>query len=269
MSRQQDALTNTISDSLISEHGELAAKRGVPSLVWRKGQDRRLDMILRWATQNMQLEHEQPLGRILVDGCGVGMYIKALAPYGQPICGIDIEPEHLFIASKNTPAAHMQLAACEDLPYPDGCFDLILSHEVLEHVEDDSDAISEIVRTLRPGGRAIVFVPNRWHPFETHGHYWRGHYHFGNTPLINYLPNMVRDRLAPHVRAYTSAALHSLLLGHPVRILHHSQIYPGYDNIIQRRPALGKWLRRITYALERSPLMILGNSHFLVFEKSA
>ncbi|MEZ4658484.1 MAG: hypothetical protein R2911_13000 [Caldilineaceae bacterium] len=50
---------------------------------------------------------------------------------------------------------------------------------------------------LKPGGRGIIFAPNRFHPFETHGHYWRGQYHFGNTPLINYLPDPLRNRLAP------------------------------------------------------------------------
>ena len=225
-------------------------------------------MILHWAVRKGQPDKNPMLNRILIDGCGVGIYVKALAPYARSIYGMDIEPEHLFIANQNTPNAHLQLAACENLPYPNNSFDLILSHEVLEHVQDDAAAAREIVRTLRPGGRAIIFVPNRWHPFETHGHYWRGRYHFGNTPLINYLPDFLRNRLAPHVRAYTSSALRSLFVGHPVRLLHHSQIYPGYDNISHRRPTLGAWLRRITYALEQSPLMILGNSHFLVLEKS-
>ncbi len=121
----------------------------------------------------------------------------------------------------------MTLAACEALPYPQNSFDLVLSHEVLEHVNDDRQAVAEMVRVLRPGGRAVIFVPNRLYPFETHGHYWRGEYHFGNTPLINYLPDPLRNRLAPHVRAYTAQGLRHLFLGQPVRILHHTQIYPG------------------------------------------
>jgi len=114
----------------------------------------------------------------------------------------------------------------------------------------------------------IVFCPNRWYPFETHGHYWRGQYHFGNTPLINYLPNPLRDRLAPHVRAYTGAGLHRLFDGLPVRVIKHVQIYPGYDQLIKRRPAAGKVLRTTTYALEHTPLKAFGLSHFLVVEKS-
>jgi SAM-dependent methyltransferase len=250
-------------------HGERAARRGNPSFVWRAGQDRRLGMILRWGVPT-RADRQRRVGRTLVDGCGVGMYVRGLAPYSDEIYGLDIEPDHLRVAVGNVDAAHahFQLAAGEELPYADGAFDLVLSHEVLEHVRDDRLAVAEMVRVLRPGGRAVIFVPNRLHPFETHGHYWRGQYHFGNTPLINYLPDPLRNRLAPHVRAYTARALLSLFVGLPVRVICHTQVFPGYDNIVARRPVVGKWLRRITYALEGSPLALLGNSHLLVIEKS-
>jgi SAM-dependent methyltransferase len=262
-------------------HGERAALRGNPSFVWRAGQDRRLDMILQWGMRNRQESQwgangagapqgaiaGPGLGRVLVDGCGVGMYVKALLPFAQEVAGIDIEWDHLEIAAANVPEAQLDLAACEALPYPQNSFDLVLSHEVLEHVSDDRVAVAEMVRVLRPGGRAVVFVPNRLYPFETHGHYWRGEYHFGNTPLINYLPDPLRNRLAPHVRAYTARGLRHLFLGKPVRILHHTQIYPGYDNIAARNPELGRWIRRITYGLENTPLTAFGLSHFLVVVK--
>jgi SAM-dependent methyltransferase len=249
-----------MSTSRLSDlHGTRAALRGNPSFVWRAGQERRLNMILHWAPD--------VLSRALVNGCGIGMYVRALQPYVAQIYGIDIEGEHLQQAVMTVPGAHLQLARGEQLPYPDSFFDLILSHEVLEHVQNDGAAVVEMVRTLRTGGRALIFVPNRFYPFETHGHYWRGNYHFGNTPLINYLPNPLRDRFAPHVRAYTKSGLLRLLIGQPVRIVNHTQIFPGYDNIVYRRPTLGKWLRRITYALEQSPLSTFALSHFLVAEK--
>jgi SAM-dependent methyltransferase len=163
--------------------------------------------------------------------------------------------------------AHLQLAFCEHLPYPDNHFDLVLNHEVIEHVADDRATAAEMVRVLKPGRRAVIFAPNRLYPFETHGHYWGGVYYFGNTPLINYLPDVIRNRLAPHVRAYTAKGLRELFIGLPVRVVKHTQIYPGYDNVIFRRPALGRALRRVTYALEQSPLTVLGISHLLVLEK--
>ncbi len=244
-------------------HGERAALRGNPSFVWRAGQDRRLAMITKYGLPNGMNSVE----RILVDGCGVGMYVKALLPYAEEVWGIDIEPEHLNLAQDNVPDAAIQLAMCERLPYSSDSFDLTLSHEVIEHVGNDRLAAEEMVRVLKPGGRAVVFAPNRWYPFETHGHYWRGEYHFGNTPLINYLPDSVRDSLAPHVRTYTSRRLLRLFSGLPVRVVHYRRVMPGYDNLMHRQPAVGKALRGITYTLETVGLGGLGISHLLVLEK--
>lgn len=245
-------------------HGARAALRGNPSFVWRAGQDRRLNLIVAWGLPSAPARVES----ILVDGCGVGMYVRALQPYAESVAGIDIEMEHLAIAATNVPDATVAQAMCEVLPYGDNAFDLVLSHEVLEHVIDDRLAASELVRVLKPGGRAVIFVPNRLYPFETHGHYWRGAYHFGNTPLINYLPDPLRNYLAPHVRAYTATGLLDLFVGLPVRVRHFTQIFPGYDNIVARRPAVGGWLRRATYALEQTPLTRFALSHFLVVEKA-
>lgn len=261
-------MTNSTLDDL---HGERAAARGNPSLIWRAGQDRRLAMIRRWAPLRVDASgaHIGRIGRVLEAGCGVGLYIEALQPLADEVYGFDVEVEHLEVAQANVPAANLQLAAGEALPFASDSFDLVLSHEVLEHVRDDRLSVREIVRVLRPGGRAVIFVPNRLYAFETHGHYWRGRYRFGNTPLINYLPDAVRNRLAPHVRAYTRQGLLDLFVGEPVRVVHFTQIYPGYDKLSARRPLLGRALRTITYTLERTPLTAFGISHLLVVEKSA
>jgi len=126
-----------------------------------------------------------------------------------------------------------------------------------------------MVRVLKPGGRAIIFCPNRWYPFETHGHYWRDVYHFGNTPLINYLPDRWRNQLAPHVRAYRKRDLMRLLDGLPVRVVHHTRIMGAYDNLIARFGPLGRILRGLLQAAEKTPLRLFGLSHLLVIEKTA
>ena len=243
----------------MTDLSDRTALRGNPSFVWRAGQERRLQMILDWTPK--------PLRRALVNGCGVGLYLRALQNSVPEVHGMDIEGEHLRAAARNLPDAPLNLSQGEQLPYPDGSFDLILSHEVLEHVEDDRRAASEIARVLRVGGRAAIFVPNRLYPFETHGHYWQGVYRFGNTPLINYLPTSMRNQLAPHVRTYTHRSLLDLFVGLPILVRRHTQIFPGYDGIIARQPAIGRVLRAFTYALEQTPLTSFGISHFLVLEK--
>ena len=127
--------------------------------------------------------------------------------------------------------------------------------------------MEEIVRALKPGGRLVLFVPNRGYPFETHGIYWRGKYRFGNIPLVNYLPRKWRDRLAPHVRIYFKSDLEKLFAGLPVKIIERTVIFGAYDNVIARFGRLGKTLRWLLQTLEKTPLKALGLSHFWVVEK--
>ncbi len=236
-----------------------AAQRGEPSYVWRAGQARRYDLIRQAAGERMN-------GRVLVDGCGVGMYLAKLEAECAFAVGLDIEHGRAVEASQR--AQRVLCAAGEKLPFPDAFFDLVLSHEVLEHVADDRAALAEIVRSLRPGGRLILFVPNRGYPFETHGIYWRGRYRFGNIPLVNYLPRRWRDKLAPHVRVYTRRDLERLFDGLPVTLVSREIIFGAYDNLIAKYGALGKALRGVMRFLERTPLRIFGLSHVWVVEKN-
>ncbi len=238
---------------------DLAAERGEPSYVWRSGQERRLNMVAQWATlQN---------ATILEVGCGLGTYSKQFRQRFTPhVEAIEIEPARAAEAQKDTP--HALVAVAEHLPYPANRFDLVFSNEVIEHVQDDHAAAIEMVRVTRPGGRIILFCPNRWWFFETHGHYWRGVYHFGTTPFINYLPDVLRNRLAPHVRVYTGHGLRKLFADQPVKVVRHTRVFPGFDNIVYRFPTAGKFLRAVLYALEKTPLSIFGLSHFLVLEKT-
>ena len=243
---------------MTSQPSAKAAQRGEPSYVWRSGQERRLSMILRAAG-------ERAASRVLEDGCGVGGYLARLQAGAAQAVGLEIEFERGLDALRKAP--QVVCGAGETLPFPDNYFDLVLSHEVIEHVQDDRLAVTEIVRVLRPGGRLALFCPNRGYPFETHGIYWRGRYRFGNIPLVNWLPRRWRDRLAPHVRVYSARDLQQLFAGLPVRVVQRSVIFGAYDNIIAHWPALGKALRALLQALERTPLRVLGLSHFWVIEK--
>jgi SAM-dependent methyltransferase len=235
-----------------------AARCGEPSYVWRAGQQRRLQLILAAAGERIK-------GRVLENGCGVGMYLEHLSPHAGELIGLEYDLERASEAHQRSDA--VICAAGEHLPFPEHSFDLVLSHEVLEHVQDDRTAIQEMVRVLYPGGRIVIFVPNRGYPFETHGVYWRGRYHFGNIPLVNYLPRKIRNRLAPHVRVYTRNDLAALFQDLPVDIHAARILFGAYDNIIARWPVVGRTLRGILLRIERTPLCVLGLSHFWVVEK--
>jgi len=235
-----------------------AALRGEPSYVWRAGQQRRLDMIVQAAEKRIN-------GLVLENGCGVGMYVEKLTSLGSHVIGLEYDLERAVEARVNSD--EIINAAGEFIPFPSSTFDLILSHEVIEHVQDDRAAICEMIRLLKRGGRVVIFCPNRGYPFETHGIFWQGKYYFGNKLFVNYLPRLLRNKLAPHVRVYSKRDLQKLFNGLPVKFIERTVIFGAYDNIIARFGVFGKFLRAILQFLEATPLKSFGLSHFWVVEK--
>lgn len=239
---------------------EKAAERGEPSYVWRAGQERRLRMIQEAAPSLRQ-------ARVLDNGCGIGTYVAHLRPLAREVWGLDYERDRVAEAARRLGPERLVVGAGEALPFPDASFDVVISNEVIEHVRDDRESVSEMVRVLTPGGRAVVFCPNRWYPVEQHGVYWRGRYRFGNIPLVNYLPDPLRDRLAPHVRTYTRRDLLRLFEGLPVEVVTYRRIFGGYDNLVRRFGTSGRLLRSALQRAEGGPLQALGLSHLLVVER--
>ncbi len=235
-----------------------AALRGEPSYVCRAGQQRRLEMIARAAGDRIS-------GLVLENGCGVGMYVKKLTDLGSHVIGLEYDLERAIEAGINS--ERIINAAGEFIPLPSSIFDLILSHEVIEHVQDDRAAICEMIRVLKPGGRIVIFCPNRGYPYETHGIFWKGEYYFGNKLFVNYLPRMQRDKLAPHVRVYSTSDMQKLFDGHNVKYVERTIIFGAYDNIISRFGVFGKFLRAVLQFLESTPLKGFGLSHFWIVEK--
>lgn len=234
-----------------------AAVRGEPSYVWRFGQERRLALIQRY----VKLDD----AAILDIGCGIGTYIQAFRRFTARAYGIDIDAERVAQGSRSVPG--LAVAVSEYLPFKDQVFDLVLLNEVIEHVQDDVATLREAARVLRPGGTVIVYAPNRLYPFETHGVYLGRRYVFGNIPLVNWLPGVLRRRLVPHARTYLARDIRRILRGLDADLVEHSYVYPGFDNIAARWPMLGRLLRTVLYFAEGTPLRIFGLSHFVVLRK--
>lgn len=251
---------------VIRPNASKSATRGEPSYIWRAGQERRFRMIQSAAGERIS-------GSILDIGCGVGVYLERFNRMSPHVTGIEFDFNRAKAAKDK--GTSLTCAAGECLPFPPNSFDLVLSHEVLEHVQNDRESLEEIVRVLRipdpatnpTGGRLVLFVPNKGYPFETHGIFLNGEYRFGNIPLVNYLPRRFRDALAPHVRAYTRKDLEKLFEELPVRIIKRDIIFGAYDNIIAKWPRIGRILRTLLHTLEGTPLRILGLSHFWVVER--
>jgi len=235
-----------------------AAERGNPSFVWRAGQERRMQMIRDAAGERIH-------GKVFEVGVGLGQYLRRIQPEAELAVGLDVELDRLQEANPGTDGN--LLAVGEAIPVADDTFDLVLCNEVLEHVTDDRRTVEEMLRVLKPGGRMVVFVPNRGYPFETHGIYRKGVYRFGNKLFVNYLPRRWRDKLAPHVRIYARRDMVTLFEGLGLKPINRTVIFGGYDNIVQRFGVLGKVFRAVLQFLEKTPLRIFGLSHLWVLEK--
>ncbi len=104
-------------------------------------------------------------GTILEVGCGTGGLLAASARAGLAIVGADIATRWLVVARRRLADRALSVpligAQAERLPWPDASFDAVVADSVLEHLDDPSTALREWLRVVRPGGRLLIWSPNR------------------------------------------------------------------------------------------------------------
>jgi ubiquinone/menaquinone biosynthesis C-methylase UbiE len=106
--------------------------------------------------------------RVLDMGCGTGYLLRTLAGRysdAQQLCGIDAAPQ--MIATARAFARDDRLTftvgVAEELGYPDGTFDLIVSTTSFDHWADQQAGLVECARVLRPGGHLVLVDQfSRW-----------------------------------------------------------------------------------------------------------
>lgn len=94
-------------------------------------------------------------------GCSTGYLLEDLrAAYSEAtLIGVDLVGSGLRKAHANVPDARLVQADLCSLPLDDASVDAVVSANVLEHVPDDSSALGEVYRVLRPGALAVMVVP--------------------------------------------------------------------------------------------------------------
>ncbi|MCB0323547.1 MAG: class I SAM-dependent methyltransferase [Bdellovibrionales bacterium] len=75
------------------------------------------------------------------------------------VCGVDVDP----IVHENPFLDEAKELVDGSIPYPDQTFDVVVSSDVLEHLEDPVATFREIRRVLKPGGWFLSKTPNAWH----------------------------------------------------------------------------------------------------------
>lgn len=159
----------------------------------------------------------EQLGRVAVDspiildiGCSSGFmlrFVKERLPRAL-IIGSDYVRgplEHLAIELPDVPLLQFDLVTC---PLPSDSVDAVILLNVLEHIEDDSTALRQVYRILKPGGIVVIEVP-------------------ANQRLYD-----VYDKLLMHQRRYSLRALREIAQKAGFRIVKHSHLgfflYPGF-----------------------------------------
>ncbi|MFC1678586.1 class I SAM-dependent methyltransferase, partial [Patescibacteria group bacterium] len=100
---------------------------------------------------------EKPPKKILDIGCGAGALLSELKKNSECF-GIDKSPLAIKFCRKRS-LNNIKYGDATNIPYEDHKFDLVLALDIIEHVQNDDQAIGEIKRVLRPDGKAIIFVP--------------------------------------------------------------------------------------------------------------
>jgi 2-polyprenyl-3-methyl-5-hydroxy-6-metoxy-1,4-benzoquinol methylase len=98
--------------------------------------------------------------RILDVGCGSGWLCERLVRFGD-VTGLDLSSEMLERAQGKVPAARFVAGSITEIDLPGSTFDVIVSLEVLAHVDDQSTFFSRCARLLKPGGQLMLGTQNR------------------------------------------------------------------------------------------------------------
>jgi ubiquinone/menaquinone biosynthesis C-methylase UbiE len=205
----------------------------------------------------------QPQERRFLDcGCGAGEYVLALFER----CGLDAQgiefDEAKVRQAHQKPALRERVfqGDLQALPFAANTWDAAMVNEVLEHVPDERRALTEIARVLKSNGKLIVFSPNRWFPFETHGVRLRRNNRAvpPYVPLIPYLPLPVGKQFFHYwARNYWQSELAEMMTGQGFEILERTFVWQTFEGISGRQPrviaALKPFLRSLSNTLERLP----------------
>jgi len=192
--------------------------------------------------------------KILDIGCGYGAYTKLLKKYGKVVVGIDISQECIFEARLQHPELTFFVASGEFLPFKNESFEVVCLIEVLEHVQNESSFLQEIHRVLRPNGKLIITVPNKFFPFETHSIKIGKKILEPPIPFFSWLPKQIRKSFE-RARIYHPKGLKALLKKCNFKTVMIDYVPPVFEGIFSEKTKLQNFFRILSNAIFPIPFI--------------
>ncbi|UCH09340.1 MAG: class I SAM-dependent methyltransferase [Fidelibacterota bacterium] len=219
----------------------------------------------RLTAQRVALE-----GKLVLDfGCGNGAQTVQFAPSRCRLTAVDVEPRNLavlqtYLRQHDLHHIYPLLYDGERLPFPDRCFDAVLSFEVLEHVSSETGTLQELHRVLKPGGDLVLSVPNKGWLFETHGAHlpllpWH------RVPFFSWLPPAVHRRYA-RARIYRKRDIINILEANGFDVVSAAYVTAPMD--VVHNDTLQHLLRTYLFKKDVTPCTFMSTS-ILVHSRKA
>lgn len=169
----QRTLQQTHEDVPI-DHYDKGIKNNIFQKIWHKTRFREIDKEIT------------PLSDKVLDiGCHSGLFTKRIKEktLSKKIYGIDISPKAIAHARQRIRDGDFRVSNAHKLPFKEATFGAVFCLEVLEHVENPPQVLSEIHRVLKPKGYGVILIPtnnllfrtiwfiwNRIYPVWNHAH---------------------------------------------------------------------------------------------------
>ena len=146
------------SDSGVGADSEgltLTGERTVPGLAEENYWFRRHEIVYEWLAPRCT-------GRdVLEAGCGEGYGADLLAEVAHRVIALDYDEHTVRHVRARYPRVDVRHGNLVDLPLPDAGVDVVVNLQVIEHLWDQPQFVTECLRVLRPGGLLVMSTPNR------------------------------------------------------------------------------------------------------------
>ena len=205
-------------------------------------------------------------------GCGNGAQTIYFANCFRRWMAVDVEEDRLGQFRRELERGKYEAASKphqiirydgDRIPLQDNSVDVLTCIEVIEHTRSDSATIRELLRVLKPGGTAIITVPNKWWIFETHGASlpllpWN------RVPFFSWLPQSVHSKYAK-ARIYRKSQIESLIREAGFEITKTAYVTAPMDML--KPPKLQSAVRDTLFRNDATAIPFLSTSIMIVAKK--